>query len=214
MARADEPPDFWLIEHRSCGSAPGLAQRGTEFPGKTGLFIGTQEGRNGEAFAARNEKQPVDAELFQLYFVEPDPERIENPFARATEMAHFAYLERGRRDGHLLVSRGVPVIEPESPIQQQDIEPEEAEYRPGANQKKYYPGHKADAAEQQHQNQKSCAAERAVRRKGRRKNGRFKIGSVVGVHWAEYTEIMAKIPTRKIPARTRKAKPRKQKRRN
>ena len=79
----------------------------------------------------------------QLDLVEPDPERIEHPFARAAEMADLAHLERGGRNDHLLVGFRVPIVEPERPIQQQHVETEEAEHRPGADHQKEHAGHES-----------------------------------------------------------------------
>src|SRR4029079_12522569 len=51
--------------------------------------------------------------------------------------------------------------------------------------------------EQEHQNEKSDATERAMRCQRRGKDRGFEIVGVVGGHCAQYTEIMAKKPARK-----------------
>lgn len=157
------PPDFWLFEHGPRWSATGFNQRISEFLRKADLFVGPEEGRDGKPFATGYKKDPVNAELLQLDFVEPDPEWVENPFARAAKMAYLAHPEGGGCDCHLLVGLRVPVVEPERPIQQQHIESEKAQDRPGTDHKKEHSGHEADAAKQQHQNQKTGAAQRAMR---------------------------------------------------
>src|SRR5262249_26903925 len=61
--------------------------------------------------------------------------------------------------------------------------------------------HEADAAEQQHQNQKADAAQRAMRCQRRRKDGGFEIVGVVGGHRADYTKMMVRKPSRKLPTK-------------
>src|SRR5689334_21644493 len=122
-------------------------------------------------------------------------------------MAHLAHHERGRRDRHLLVGFRMPIVEPEGPIQQQHVEPEKAQHRPGADHEKEHSGHEADAAEQQHQDEKADAAQRAMRRQRRRKDSGFEVVGVVGGHPAHYTKMMGRKPARKPPAK-RKVKSR------
>jgi len=61
----------------------------------------------------------------------------------------------------------MPIIEPECPIQQQYIEAKKAENRPRSGNQKKHAGHKAYSAEQNHQDDKSDASERAMRRQRR-----------------------------------------------
>src|SRR5262245_15109693 len=119
-------------------------------------------------------------------------------------MTHLANLELGTRNRHLLVSFRVTIVEPECPIEQQHIKPEEPEHRPCSDDKKEHPGHKADGPEQEHENDKTDAAERAVWRQCRRKDRGFEVVGVVDIHRAQYTKIMAKKPARKAKARNRK----------
>ncbi len=171
------------------------------------LFVGAQKSRDRQLLAARHQKQPLDAEFLVRDLVELDPERIEHPFARASAMADLAHLQRGRRHRDLLVSRGVAVIEPERPVQQQHVEPEEAEHRPGAVEQEHHAGDEAHPAEQRHQHQEADAAERAVRREHGGKDRGFEV-AVVGGHGRQYTETMAKKSARKSSVKTRKGKAR------
>src|SRR5262245_13316252 len=207
-----EPPDFWLIEYRSCGPAPSQLQRPSEFPGKIRLFVGAKKAPDRQFLAARDQEKAVNAEFFDLAFIEPYPQRIEHPFAHAAEMAHLANLELGARNGHLLVSFRVAIIEPECPIQQQHVESEEPDHRPCANKQKHYAGHEAYRPEQEHENQETDTAERAVRCQRRGKDRGFEIVGVVGIHCGQYTKIMARKPARRASAKVRARKLRSKKR--
>src|SRR4029079_15076828 len=190
-------PISGLIEHRSRWPATSFVQRFQEFPGKARLFVGAQKAGNRQFFAARDNKQPIDSEVLDLNLVERDPEGIEHPFPRATEVTDLANPELRRSHRHLLVRFGMAVVETERPIQQEHIQAEEAEHRPRPEQKKQNAGDETDASEQEHQNEKSDAAERAMRCQRRGKDRGFEIVGVVGAHCAQYTEIMAKKPARK-----------------
>src|SRR4029077_1240634 len=102
-------------------------------------------------------------------------------------------------------------IEPESQKQQQNVETEETKHGPGTDHQKQHARHETYATEQQHQNQKSGAAERPVRRQCCRKDRGLKFAAVVGDHHAHYTGIMAKKPVGKAPAKARNRKARKPK---
>jgi len=43
--------------------------------------------------------------------IEPDPERIERPFADTAAVAHLKHRQFGRGDGDLLVGRGAAVAD-------------------------------------------------------------------------------------------------------
>src|SRR6185437_6157446 len=113
--------------------------------------------------------------------------------AAVTDLAH------GKRDGSngdFLVGRGMAVIEPKRHVEQQHVETEKAENRPGSHQQECDAGDEADAAENRHQDDEADLAKRAVRRDRRRKDRRFK-PAVVGVHKGHYTRNMAKKSVRK-----------------
>jgi endonuclease III len=135
--------------------------------------------------------------------------RVQHPFARAAEMTHLANPELGACYGHLLVSFRMAIIEPECPVQEQHVESEEPEYRPGSEHQKEHAGYEAHQPEQDHENQKTDTAKRAMRRQRRRKDRGFKLVAVVGVHCAQYTGIMVKKPVRGGSARNRTLRPRK-----
>ena len=88
-------------------------------------------------------------------------------------MAHLAHGQLRRRHRHLLVGLRRAVVQPERPVDQQHVEPEEAEHRPGARQQEHHAGDEADAAEHHHEDQEAGRAQRAVRREHRRKDRGF-----------------------------------------
>jgi hypothetical protein len=203
-AGGNQPPDFWLVEHRSCRPAPRLVQRFSKLLGEIRLFVGAQKARDRQLFSARYQKQPVNSEVFDLALVQLHPKRIQHPFAHAAEMTDLANPELGACYGHLLVSFRMAIIEPECPVQQQHVESTEPEYRPGAEHQKQHAGYEAHQPEQGHENQKTDMAERAMWRQRRRKDRGFKLVAVAGVHRAQYTEIMVKKPVRRGSAQARK----------
>ena len=121
------------------------------------------------------------------------PTRIERPFPTSPR---WLTLRTSSSDGVTVICSlacGAAVVEPERPVDQQHVEPEEAEHRPGARQQKHHAGDKADAAEHRHEHHKAGPAQRAVRRQHRRKQFRLRIRIVACGHRRQYTRIMAKI---------------------
>src|SRR5262245_526402 len=140
--------------------------------------------------------------------VEPNPERVERPFADPAAVTDLTHGELGGRDGNLLVGSGAAVAHLERPIEQQHVEPAEAEHRPGAGEEKCRSQREACSTRDQHQCEKAFAAERAVRREHGRKDRWFLGGVVVGCHGAHYSGTMARKTPRQVARKTARQTPR------
>src|SRR5688572_30789943 len=137
--------------------------------------------------------------------LQPHPHRIERPFAHAPVVVHLAHDELRRRDRDLLIGVRRAVVEPECPPDQQHVEPEEAEHRPGPGKEENHSGHEARAAQHRHEDQKSDGAQRPVRRKHGRRYLGYTVGVVVGCHGRQYRKCMAsKKPRNAAPRRVDK----------
>src|SRR6516164_6244984 len=62
------------------GAAPGGGQRSQQGFGKTGLFVRAQEAPDGHPVAPGGEVEVFHAVFVIRFLIEPDPERIEDPF--------------------------------------------------------------------------------------------------------------------------------------
>src|SRR5262245_544055 len=189
-----------LVEYRPRWSTLGLAERRREREREAFLLLRSEAARDRKPPPARNQEQPLDAELCMHHAVEPNPERIERPFADPAVVTDLTHGELGGRDGNLLVGSGAAVAHLERPIEQQHIEPAKAEHRPRAGEEKCRSQCEACSARYQHQREKALAAERAVRGEHGRKDRGVSGGIVVGDHGADYTGTMA----RKKPRRARR----------
>src|ERR1044071_8937392 len=118
-------------------------------------------------------------------------------------MADLAHPQLDRRHGHDLIGDGGAIIDAEGPVEQQRVEAEETEYRPGAHHQEKHARHETDAGDRAHQNRKTELAERAVRRDHRLED---RLDLIVCTHAASIALFMAKI-TRK-PASKKKPRAR------
>src|SRR5262249_58628363 len=118
----------------------------------------------------RSETHPLDAECRMHDAIEPNPERVERPFADPAAVTDLTHGELGGRDGNLLVGFGAAVAYLERPIEQQHVKPAEAEHRPGAREEKCRSQREACSARDQHQCEKAFAAYPPVPREPRRKH--------------------------------------------
>src|SRR5213076_1046911 len=107
-------------------------------------------------------------------------------------MADLAHRQFGGGDGDLFVSACAAIISAEGKIDEQHVEPEEAEYGPGAERDKDHAGDEAQAAQAQHENEKAPRAERAMWRDDRRKDfrvdGSMFSAVIVAIHAAHCTK--------------------------
>src|ERR1700676_275880 len=208
LPTAGKRPDFCstrLIEHRPGRAALGLAQSVGQRAGETCLLVGPQEGGNRQPAAARDQEKPFDAEFLVHDAVKLHPERVERPFAHAAAMIDLAHRELGGGDRHLLVGARTAIIGAERDIDEQYVEPEETEHRPGAEQEEHHAADEAQAADAEHEDDKAGRAQRAVRRDEGRKDfgigrsvvGRSVVTAVVAGHGAHYTGKMARKKTTK-----------------
>src|SRR5208282_816134 len=143
--------------------------------------------------------------------VEPDPERVERPFTHAAAMADLADRQLAGGDRHHLISPCRAKIGAERPVDEQDVEPKEAEHRPRADAEEQHSGDEAENPDAQHQNQKAGPAQRAVRGDDGRKDFGFGESvvvtpAVVVIHGADYTGNMARKTTRQRLRAARKGK--------
>src|ERR1700723_1168854 len=106
--------------------------------------------------------------------VKLDPEWVERPFPHPAAMAHLAHRQLVGGDRHLLIGARGTVIGAERPIDQEYVEAEKAENRPGADRDEEYAANEADAADKQHEDQEAGRPERTMRGQDGREN--FGIG--------------------------------------
>src|SRR5262249_12978651 len=193
-----------LFEHRPRRPALCLSERGRQRECKAFLLLRAEEARDRELAPVRNQDQPLDAEFLVLVALKPHPDRVHAPLPNAAVVVHLAHGELGRRYGHLLVGGCGAVIDPEGPVDQEHIEAQKSEHRPGAREQEHHSGNEAHAAEHQHEDQEARRPERTVRGEHGRKDGGFRSGVVVLVHAPQYRGRMA----RKTPRKTAKKGPR------
>src|SRR5262245_19536578 len=129
---------------------------------------------------------------------------MEGPFADTAVVVDLTHGQFRWRHRDLLIRLRRAVVQLERPIDQEHVEPEEAEHRPSARQQEHHAGGEAQATQHCHENQKAHRAQRTVRGQHRRKDrgfrARFAAGHVVGRHGAQYRESMArKTPRKKRP---------------
>src|SRR6185295_19390401 len=195
FARHPPPAGEGYPPSRPRRSAPGFAERRRQRMGKRRLLLRAQEAGDRQPPAVRHQEQPLDAEFLVHHAVEPHPERVERPFADAPVIGHLAHGQFRRRHRDLLVGARIAVVQLERPIDQQHLEPAEAEHRPGAAQEEIEAGREARAAEDQHEDEKTAPAERPVRRDDRRKDRGFAVAVMtvaVVTHGRQYRGIMAR----------------------
>jgi endonuclease-3 len=160
------------------------------------FFRWPQKTRDGQPLAARDQEQPLDAEFFVDDALEPDPKRVERPFAHAAAMADFAHGELRSRDRDFLVGARRAEVGAKSPVHQQDIEPAESEHRPSAAQQERHPRDEAQGPDAEHEDEKAARRQRTMRGDDGRKNLGFGEGSiaivVVGLHGGQYRGNMAR----------------------
>src|SRR4051812_4268766 len=144
-----------------------------------------------------------------LIAVQAHPQRIEPPQPHPAVMIDLAHPQLTGRHGHDLVGTGVTVVDAKRPVDQQHVEAEEAEYRPGARHQEHHAGHEAHAAQHQHEDQETGGAERAMRGQHGRKDRGVVLArggwAVVALHGAEYRECMARGTPSKAAARKGKS---------
>src|SRR5262245_54835342 len=145
----------------------------------------------------RDQEQSLNAEFLVLVAVELHPDRIERPLPHAPVIADLAHCQLGRGNGDNLIGTGGAKIDAESPVDQQHVEPHEAEDRPGAGAQKIEPDGEAQAAEYQHEDHETLGTQRAVRRQHGRKDRGFRDVVVVGCHAGQYRGSMARKTPRK-----------------
>src|SRR5262249_22578358 len=99
------------------------------------------------------------------------------------------------------------VVHPERPIDEEHVEAEKAEHRPGADHQEHHAAGEAEATQHQHDDQEPRAAERAVGRDRCGKDRRFRGMAVVEAHDRQYRDFMARKTTRQAlrAAKSRKA---------
>src|SRR6202035_5515221 len=93
------------------------------------------------------------------------------------------------------------------PVHQRHVEAEKAEHRPGAKHQEHHAGRETDAADAQHEDQKTGRAQRAMRRddRGKERGLGWQVAGVVG-HGGYYTGKMArKTPKQKTSQQRLKA---------
>src|SRR5580658_6361954 len=181
------------LDDRPGRPTPGFAERRRQRGGETFLLVGAQESGDRQPPAVRHQEQPLDAELLVHDAVEPHPYRIERPFAHFAALTDLAHGEFRGGHRHLFVGAGRAIIGAERPIDQQDVEAEKAEYRPGAEHQEHHAGGETDAADAQHENEKAGRAQRAMRRddRGKERGLGWRVAGVVG-HGGYYTGKMAR----------------------
>ena len=156
--------------------SPGEWKTGGEaFP-----LLGRQKTGDRKLAPARDEKQLQQSELLVLLAVEPGPERIQSPFRDLAAVTDLAETDFGGRHDDLLERRRGAVVGAERPIDQQHVEPKEADHGPGAEHEKEHAAGEAHATEQRHHQQEAAARQRAVRRDDRRKKRGLGESIVVG----------------------------------
>src|SRR6202795_4989539 len=181
------------LDDRPGRPTPGFAERRRQRGGETFLLVGAQKISDRQPPAVRHQEQPLDAEFLVHDAVEPHPHRIERPFAHVAALADLAHGEFRGGHRHLFVGAGRAIIGAERPVDQQHVEAEKAEHRPGAEHQEHHTGRETDAADAQHENDKAGRAQRAMRRDDRRKERGigWQIVGVVG-HGGYYTGKMAR----------------------
>src|SRR5262249_39556974 len=205
-ASPPSPPDSCgkLFEHRPGWPATGLRQGARKRKRKALLFARSEKACDRQPPPVRHQEQPLDAKLLVFIPVESDPERIEGPFPHPAVMGHLAHRELGRGHRDDLVGARGAIVHAECPIDQEHVESEEAEHRPGTHHQKENAGGEADAAEHQHEDQEAERAERSVGREHGRKDRGFWRRVVVGSHACEYRGSMAPKTPKKATKRTAK----------
>src|ERR1700716_4353948 len=197
-----------LVEYRAGRPALGLAERRRKRKREAFLLLRSEEAGDRKPPPMRNQEQPLDAEFRMHDPVKLYPERIERPLADAAAVAHLAHGELGRGDGYLLVGLGAAIAHLEGAIDQQNVEPAEAEHRPRAGQEEGRAGREADETQHHHQYQEALAAERAVRGEHRRKDRGFLGPVVVRWHAPHYTGTMARKTPRRVARKVARKVPR------
>ena len=119
---------------RKARTAPRFGQRAGEGNGEIGFFAGPETGRDLDAFAARDKRQPQRPEFLMLLALKAHKRRIEAPFRPLALRAHFGDEEFKGCDPHVLIGARVAVIRFECNVEERDVEPDEAGDRPGAKE--------------------------------------------------------------------------------
>ena len=84
-----------------------------------------------------------------------------------------------RRHRDLFEGGGGAVVDAERPIDQQHVQPEKADHRPGADREEHEPADETETADQRHHQHEASAGQRAMRRDDRRKKRGLAAGVVV-----------------------------------
>src|SRR2546429_374560 len=204
------PPDFcrYLIKDWSGRPSLGLAECCRERKREAFFLPRAQETCDCKPPSSRDEEQSFNAELGVHDSIEPNPERIERPFADPAAVTHLAHRELRGSDGNLLVGLRAAVADLKRAIEEQNVEPAKVERRPSAGEEERRSGRQADPSGHQHQRQKTLAAQRAMGREHCRKDRGLWGQVVVGCHRGHYTGTMARKTSRRVARRSARKAPR------
>ncbi len=112
--------------------------------------------------------------------VEPRPEGIETMLGHAASRGELAHGNVGARDTHLFTGASRPVVQPERPEEQQEIQPEEENDRPGAYDHEDKDVNETHEAGDQKQDLEALQPQRTVRGQRGGEN-RLLLGRYLGV---------------------------------
>src|ERR1700757_3620332 len=107
------------------------------------------------------------------HLVEPHPERIEHELDHMAAVADPASAQFRWRHQDLLEGPRAAEIDLEGDIDRENVEPEKAEHRPGAQYQEYHAGGETDHAQKRHHQEEAGTIERTVRRQERREQHRL-----------------------------------------
>ena len=114
-------------------AAAGVGQRADQVARERGLLLGAEKSADFDALAARNQRHPLRAEFVVDILFEPHPGRVEAPDLALTASGDLRENEFERRHLHRLIGVRGSEINLEGDIKRQDVEPHEADHRPGAH---------------------------------------------------------------------------------
>ena len=157
---AVEPATRFLRQVRP---SAGLREGVLQVAGDRRLLIRPQKAAEFHAAAMRDERQALDAIFLVFAAVDPHPEGIEAEFLGPAAHGNLVELQFQRREAQVFVGAGGAEGELERKPDRHRIQPEEADDRPGAEEKEG----QADAADRHaddgDQRLRLAACQRAVR---------------------------------------------------
>ena len=139
-------------------TAAGVGQRAGQVARERGFLFGAEKSADFDALAARDQRHPLRAEFLVDFLFEPHPGRVEAPDLALAAGGDLLENELERRHFDGLIGVGGAEAYLEGDIKRQDVEPHEADHRPGANDEEGQGDNEIDAAERDNESVCSRAA--------------------------------------------------------